>query len=130
MRIYVAASYSRIVKARELATQLVDAGHEITSTWLSETHPPNVQLVDLDPCDLAVHATLDLADIDRADAIVLLAEPPTAQPPRGSRHVEFGYAIAKGLQLWVIGDEPENLFHYLPYVHLVETVQEIPSAKR
>jgi len=55
-------------------------------------------------------ALADIQDIDRAEAILLYSEDPTVGVPRGGRHVEFGYALAKGKRLFVIGPK-ENIFH-------------------
>lgn len=128
MNIYVAASCRRIKEARQVADVLLRKGHSVTSTWLSETYEPDVELTQLTPQELMEAATLDLADIDRSDAIVFLSEDSIKQPPRGSRHVEFGYALANGCNAFVIGSGPENLFHYLPFVRVLSSVEDMPVA--
>lgn len=90
-------------------------GVGITSSWLGESHAPTVQLEDVPFDDNVKYALQDMRDIDRADAFVLFAVPATDTPiPRAGRHVEFGYALAKGLPIYVVGLEKENIFHYLP----------------
>ena len=45
--------------------------------------------------------------------MLFFAEEPSAPYSRGGRHVEFGYALATGKKVRVIGPE-ENVFHGLP----------------
>jgi nucleoside 2-deoxyribosyltransferase len=116
MKVYFAGPYQwkeRITEYAKQFTTLLGVG--VTSTWLDESHAPTTQLQDV-PEDLNVkYATQDLRDINRADAFVLFAVPATDTPiPRAGRHVEFGYALARGLPIYVVGLEKENIFHYLP----------------
>ena len=60
----------------------------------------------------AVH---DRDDIDEADTLVLFAEDPTLGLPRGTHHVEFGFAMGRGKRLVVING-PENIFQYFPEI--------------
>lgn len=109
MRIYIAGRYSRRDEFREVAKQLEEMGHEVTSTWLRENIDPNHTMADIPPSFAAGAALTDLEDVDRADAVLFYSE--TELTPRGGRHVEFGYAIAKGKFIYVIGPA-ENIFHY------------------
>jgi len=90
-------------------------GIEVTSTWLKEKAPLDSQLFDAPDEENLACASVDLHDIDRADAIVLFSEDPLIGWPRGTHHVEFGYATGKGKKLIVIGGK-ENIMHFLPQV--------------
>lgn len=111
MKIYIAGRYSRRDEFREIAKQLEEMGHEVTSRWLQEDEPLNSHMGDHTPDWYAKTAQIDLEDIDNAAAVLFYAEDPKVGTPRGGRHVEFGYAIAKGKFIYVVGPE-ENIFHY------------------
>jgi len=57
-------------------------------------------------------AAVDLEDIETADALLFFAEDPLVGIPRGGRHVEFGYGLARGKYIDVVGPR-ENVFHYV-----------------
>lgn len=125
-KVYLAAPFARQAEMIEYARELQDMGIEVTSRWLHEGESLNDRgeaIKQSIPDHIA--AQHDLEDIDRADVMIQFTEPPassrestqffTRYNPRGGRHVEFGYALAKGKQLWVIGYR-ENIFHHLPNV--------------
>jgi nucleoside 2-deoxyribosyltransferase len=121
--IYLAAPYRRRDELRAIAEELASFGVRPTSRWLLEDFSLNVKLTEL-PDELNTNiAEMDLADIISADGFLFFAEDANNQPPRGGRHVEFGYALAQGLQMYVIGDK-ENIFHYLPNVHHFATFND------
>jgi len=102
MKIYIAARFERQIEARNYAVLLEAAGHIITSRWLYVSNA----------ADLAVEAAHDLEDVDAADALIFLSESPETAWRRGSRCVEYGYALARGKRLRIIGPR-ENIFHWL-----------------
>ena len=109
MKFYVAARFSRQEEMRSVRDKIVERGHEVTSNWLDEVTP--------EVKDAAFYedtSRIDIVDIERADAMIFFAEDAYNQPPRGGRHVEFGYALGMGLPIFVIG-EKENVFHYTPH---------------
>jgi hypothetical protein len=75
-------------------------GHEVTSTWLRQA--------DDDTNDSAV---MDLHDVTRAEALVLLNPREFQHSGTGGRHVEFGY-----------------VFHQLNHVVRVHADREILNA--
>ena len=121
MKVYLAGPYQWKDQIIGYANAARAVGIEITSFWLEEPHDSKIQLKDLPEEEHTAYALRDLRDIDAADALVLFAVPPTDTPiPRAGRHVEFGYALAQGLEIFVVGGK-ENIFHYLPWVKHVET---------
>ncbi len=99
--VYLASRYERREELRKHASQFTAAGFEVVSSWL---------WTDLGAT--ADEARMCLADLDRADTLVFFAEDPAIGWPRGSRCVEYGYALRAGKRLLVVG-ERENLFHQL-----------------
>lgn len=110
--IYLASRYSRKDEMRNRAEYLAGFGFTVTSTWLEEKYDPNIKITDIADDTNRELAAIDLYDIDRSDTLIFFAEDQNNQPPRGGRHVEFGYALARGLDIVVIGVK-ENIFHYL-----------------
>jgi nucleoside 2-deoxyribosyltransferase len=104
MKIYTAAAWIWRDHARGLARAITESGHEVTSRWLREDCATEEQ-----------GARQDLEDIDRADMLVLLTMPKGTMFSSGGRMVEFGYAMAKGKVVAIIG-ERENVFCLLPSV--------------
>lgn len=120
--IYLAARYSRKPEMQDVASTLVDRGYRVTSNWIQENYDPNVVLTEITDEDNRKIALVDLEDILSADAMLFFAEDPLIGIPRGGRHVEFGYAMALNLEIYVIGPK-ENIFHYLEGVKHFETFE-------
>ena len=115
MVFYLASQYARRDELRVYAQLLTDAGHTVTSRWLLDTNSLTVCVKDLAEDDLSFMAVRDIEDIDKAEALVAFSEAPEVATKRGARHVEFGYAIAKKMSIFVVGPR-ENVFHFLPVV--------------
>jgi hypothetical protein len=120
---YIAARYSRKVEMKSLVEPFKKRGITVNSRWLEETNAPEMTLNDVTKAFKTETAIADLEDIDAAESVAFFAEDPLVGTPRGGRHVEFGYALAKGKKIFVIGG-PENIFHYLTQVKHYDTVQE------
>lgn len=115
MKIYIAAMYSRMEEMRGPAATLRRLGHEVTARWIDGAEAT----LDERPSG----ALMDLEDIDRADAVVSFTQPFGSLYKGGGRHVEFGYGVAKGKRLIVIGDR-EQIFHHLPQVEVFKSLDE------
>lgn len=120
-KIYIAGRFSRINEFRRIAVLLRDRGYQITSQWLEEDVAPDHTMSDITPEYAQESAYTDLADIDRADTLLFFSVDPLVGTPRGGRHVEFGYALAQGLQVIVIGPR-ENIFHYFDNIRNYPTM--------
>lgn len=109
LKIYLCASYERRDELRGYRGKLNDLGHYVTSRWLDEDYALNVQVADLTREQQIEIGEYDLKDIDAADFIIAFTEPAGTHRSRGGRHVEFGYALAKGIGRFVVGPF-ENIF--------------------
>jgi nucleoside 2-deoxyribosyltransferase len=114
-KVYLAARYSEKHEMALQAEVFEKNGLEVTSTWLAESHHPDTKMSEVHVDDLTCYAYNDLRDIDAADWLVFSSVEPTTPTVRGGRHVEFGYALARGKKILVVGPE-ENIFHHLPNV--------------
>lgn len=98
------------------AADLETLGIEITSHWMRPDYRWNgVPDESMSAEDLAGCAAEDFADIDAADMFVCFTEKPDVGHTSGGRHVEFGYALARGKRVILIGPV-ENIFYHLPQV--------------
>jgi hypothetical protein len=122
MLIYLAAAYPRHPEMRRYRDQLEAMGHKITSRWIEgeeiEADDGTVEAIArVKPRTLERFAKTDIEDIDKATCMISFTDGTLA---RGGRHAEFGYALATGLQLVVVGPR-EHVFHHMPEVEHFET---------
>jgi nucleoside 2-deoxyribosyltransferase len=120
MRIYIASRWSRIREMRAYATRLQDLGHEITARWIYRDEP-NVE--DLESDEAENVANEDIADVLRADTLILFAETPRT-PTRAGRMVEFGVAIGTRKRLICVGGK-ENVFSALAQIEHFDSFGEL-----
>lgn len=87
----------------------------VTSRWIDFTAEKHVDYTTADlndrPGDFAEFALMDLYDLRTADTLISFG----SDGGRGGRHVEFGYALALGKRLVLIGQR-EGIFHTMPEV--------------
>lgn len=121
MKFYISARYGRRLEAEALGLLLTEMGHEITSRWVWREQPQEYETAT--PEEIAEYAEEDVEDVLEAEALVALSEPSDSAWGRGSRHVEFGIALALAKMLFVIGPY-ENVFHYMADVTVADNVQD------
>jgi nucleoside 2-deoxyribosyltransferase len=112
--IYLAAKYGRREEMEEIAIRLMNEyGYDITARWVfgGEEGKTNEEI-----------SIFDLEDVAAADTVVNFTEYPDTYTT-GGRHVEYGYAIATGKRLVVIGPR-ENVFHHYPTVEQFDTLSD------
>ena len=118
LHVYLAAPYAARDGIRQYADELRSIGMTVTSSWLDEQDEIGAGTIDAatDLTDAAAraHVHKDFRDIGRCNVIVLFTA--AASPiiggtgHSGGRHIETGYALAKGKHVIVVG-QPENIFH-------------------
>lgn len=113
MKVYIAAPYQLRDNAIRAMNTLHAMGHIVTSCWLLEAED-----------DGPDSAQKDLDDIAAADALVLLHPEEWHQKGTGGRHVEFGYALALGKKIILLGQRTNN-FHRLPSIRVVERLEDL-----
>ena len=111
MKIYLAASWALKEELGKAHDELASMGIEVTSRWLDAPLADSMKAASIKaaPDIAANYALADLADIDAADAVLVLTHVPSTT---GGQHVEFGYAVAKGKRVLVCGPRI-NVFHAL-----------------
>ena len=121
LNIYLAGPWAAKARISHIAAQLVGAGHSVPVKWWEHREVPGYLREDLtaeDRAELEEQATLDLVGVAQADVFVLV----NCLGSEG-KNVEFGYALASGMPIIVIG-ERSNLFHYCSMVEMVRDVDE------
>ena len=117
MKIYLASRYSRHPEMRGVRDVLTVMGHEITSRWIDMhggKYPSSFtsDILNADPEYCGKLGQHDIEDVAAADTCISFTG---GIGGKGGRHVEFGYALALGKRLIVVGPR-EHIFHTLPEV--------------
>jgi hypothetical protein len=114
LRVYLAARYSRRTEMQTIGETLTRHGVDVTSRWITGCHEGLPE---------ATCAEDDLADIDRAQGILLFTETPAVGYMSGGRMVGLGYAIGKRKWVWIVGPR-ENVFCHLGHCGVYATISE------
>lgn len=128
-KVYLAARYSRHPEMRGYRDELEAMGHKVTARWI-DCHTDVVgdftasftqEFLNENPEKCEPLGQHDINDLDAADWVISF----TGGGGKGGRHVEFGYAVATGKRLMVVGPR-ENVFHTLASV---EHFEDWPAAR-
>lgn len=116
-RLYLASTFEDRKRIREYRDQLADLNIEVTSRWIEHddsvtANDPNENLHD--------NALLDLADVRRADALVLFND---IDGGRGGRWVEMGFALNLLMPIYIIG-KGTNAFCHMDCVFIRPTWED------
>lgn len=120
MKIYIAAAYPTREQAVNWADWLRDQGHTITSEWLWTEGDLST------PVAQQGYALKDVADIDRAEVLLIMTGYRGERAFSGGRHWETGYAYGRGKRI-IVAPQPENVFHHLPGVVVSRDLREVQA---
>ena len=110
--IYLAARFSRRFEMQGYRAELQRRGHLVTSRW--------IDIFAEDERDALKCARIDLQDIDIADVVIAFGDEPRSTRSRGGHWVEYGYALASGHRIMLVGFR-ENVFGHLPEIEFYES---------
>ena len=102
MKIYLAASFTERKRIRIQREKLADLGHQVISSWLEE--PPKPAHMDIDSYERKM-AVKDLQELATTHCFILDLKNGNATM---GKMVEYGYAIATGKILYVVGIPPKH----------------------
>lgn len=125
--IYLSAQFEDRAVLLDARERLVAEGYHVTSRWLdapSSTPATALAAEEGAASRLAGIARQDFEDIDAAELIVVFNPAESCGTGRGGRHVETGYALARGKPVVIVGARG-NVFHWLPEIALVADWQEL-----
>ena len=124
MRVYLAAPWDHRGDAAVFAAVLEERGHKITEKWWLHpdvgAYPHEAKGKDLD--ELINQAWRDFAGVITAERLVVLQLAKSE-----GKAVETGIALRERIPICVYTPEGlyGNLFHYLPEVKKVRTMEEV-----
>lgn len=124
LSVYLASRHEdrdEVIKVRQT---LVKNGIDVTSRWLLEGGVLKTPVVENEKEGSLHVLTNDLEDINLADVVVVFSPKKAFGNSTGGRHVEFGYSLALGKRLILVGFR-ENVFHWHPDVICVRTKKEM-----
>ena len=113
MKVYIAAPYPIRDRAVSVMHVLELTGIEVTSRWLKAPD----EMTD-------EHARKDLEDVAEADVLLALNPDGWEEKGTGGRHVELGYALARGKPVLLVG-ERSNIFHHLSTVTQIDEIADV-----
>jgi hypothetical protein len=122
MRVYLASRYRDFPLMQQWREFLEDNNCTVTSRWINGDHEITENAND----DKARSrfAVEDVEDILSAQIFICRSDPSFFRSGRGGRHVELGIALACKKVIVLVGQR-ENVFHYLPQVSVVSTIEEV-----
>lgn len=115
MDIYLSSRFEHQAELRERRSQIEMIGHTVTSRWLDCLTRPMVGTPEWTD-HMERWLAVELEDIDRCETL-LLDTTVDMRGATGGAYVEFGYAIGRRKNLWIVGSRP-NIFCYHPDVLL------------
>lgn len=118
MKIYIAHNFAaRQELLHTIVPTLESLGHTVTSQWIKSG----------DTGSRMDDAIKDIRDIDEADALLLFTDQCGSTPGRG-KFFELGYAFARGLRCFLIGQDTSCVFYFLPHhVYRIASIAELPD---
>lgn len=120
MKIYLAHNFKARWWLRDYKVLLEKMGHTVTSRWLIQNYPANRTCEEEQKFALE-----DLEDIDEADALILFVDQYEDTPGKG-KFMEFGYALAKGKEIYLHGqDVRSSVFYYLPGIKVLSLISDL-----
>lgn len=126
MKLYVASKFENQKEVRSAIARLRAAGHTITRDWTrGKTWDWNDQ-AQVERYARAV-AVADAQAVADADAFVFLTY---EYRTNIGAFVEMGIALGLGKLVFVVGEQPRNLFYYHPNVRRVRNIDEVIGTLR
>jgi hypothetical protein len=128
--IYLAARYDQHALMRRYAKRLSAEGNFITSRWINQIDEDgliegmSVEDINASPSTAAKYAIKDFQDISVSDTMIVFTDWPSST---GGRHVEFGYALGRGIHIIIVGPL-ENIFQAHEMIEHWDTVEEWEAA--
>jgi nucleoside 2-deoxyribosyltransferase len=131
VNIYLAARYQRHKEMQDVRNVLEGLGHRVTSRWIDLhcdtpgdfTKSFTKEFLNTYPKNCTFIGERDIEDLNKADIIISFTEE-DGSGGKGGRHVEFGYALARGKRLIIVGPR-ENVFHTLSAIEHYDTPKDL-----
>lgn len=122
LAIYLASDFHHREKLKELGKELRNKGFRVVSNWIYLTSRPDRNSKEWEEFAKNIAAT-NMMDLLRADILVIDAKG-ISDTNNGGSSFEFGFALARGNDVYIIGDM-KNTFSWLPQVIKVKDTEEL-----
>lgn len=104
-QIYISGKFESQERLRHERDRIHATGAgKVVGTWLDEEPQPCGGAL---PRQAREYAIRDCAEIDKADLLILDTKDENI---RGGREVEYGYALGRNCEVWIVGPK-RNVFH-------------------
>lgn len=114
VKVYLAARFSRKQELAEVADRLRTIDLDNIATWVTGAHDYTGVPDEHIPVQAqAEFAAEDLAEIHRADMVIVFTDEPGQGGSRGGKHFEAGFALALQKPMVIIGPLENVFFSYL-----------------
>ena len=134
MKYYLAAKFETREILYPIRKLIEDKGDEVVADWLDQEEETSAALYRAidgvgsadDEWRACKQAEEDLANIERADVVVVFSNKENPSP-RGGMHIETGFALGLGKDVWLVGDRTSH-FHYMQWPQIMkcfESVEEL-----
>ena len=120
MLIYVGGKWQEKAAVRAVQKSLTDAGHDVVSVWTGSKDTTTDR-------GLMQQALVDYCGISESEVLVLVLNNEEAYLNSSpNRYVEMGIALGRQIPIYMLGTaRDDEIFHRLPWIHKVESVEEI-----
>ncbi len=119
MNVYISAHAPNVA---ELAREELEAlGHRVTSTWHLQPGLTKEEWFALTPKQLSAGAERNMEQIERSQALLLVACPDHAKGIKrhpGGKFVEAGFALGSGLKVFVLGGCENGMMRHPGIKHI------------
>lgn len=125
--VYIATRFQDQEYAKSIRNMILRSDLEcsVTCSWLDETETDQ----SIDAKGRLTRAFMDYFEVTSSNVLVVLNPYHKHGHGSGGFHLETGIALAKGIPVVYLG-EPENIFHYLPSVIIVNDMDNLLEAIR
>ncbi len=131
--IYLCANYSQWLRLFDVEAPILRSeGHQVDCRWIQGDHQmiqglePGVEMSAKYEVNQRI-AHRDYHDLRCCDTLIYFYSPEGSN--RGGRHVEFGIALERQMDIFIIG-KLENVFHYLPGIQRFDCLVDALEALR
>jgi len=121
MKFYVASKFEHASAVSRAIAELTVAGHAVTLDWTKHEQfdwnkPREAERLAWK------YSYLDVEGVRSADVFIMLTY--NGLSMRGA-YVELGVALGLGKLVYIVGEQPRNIFSFYPGVRVVESLEQV-----
>ncbi|SRR5216684_3101414 len=121
MKFYVASKFEHASAVSRAIAELTVAGHAVTLDWTKHEQFDWNKPREADRLAWK-YSYLDVEGVRSADVFIMLTY--NGLSMRGA-YVELGVALGLGKLVYIVGEQPRNIFSFYPGVRVVESLEQV-----